>query len=341
MNPPIVITKYMVTKLDDTIISVNVIRDDLLIGGTKQRAMIKFIEHYNNYNEFVYVGPASGFAQVALAVACLKLNKQATLFIVNSPNYDPQLSNLSEKFGANVTIFYEKMSDIEEKANQYVNDINKLNTQSSDRKVMLLPFGLNSQLYIDLLYDQLLEAIPGNIEPERLWITVGSGTLLRVLARIWPITNFMPVKVGKNLWEDQYTADVWQRIGGKERIDKLAAPQKFFEPVPKILLPPYPSTDTYDAKVWQQILKYAEDDDYIWNVASETETLKCIATENHTVLYNIISKDYIPKNINSRSEIEQDIIYNKAATEIIPLVRNGTIWFPFHKYFIQNPLRNY
>ena len=48
MNPPIVINKHAVKKLDGSIIHINVIRDDLLAGGTKQRALIKFIEYYNN-----------------------------------------------------------------------------------------------------------------------------------------------------------------------------------------------------------------------------------------------------------------------------------------------------
>jgi len=55
-------------------------------------------------------------------------------------------------------------------------------------------------------------------------------------------------------------------MGGMTRIDALAAPQSFFQPVPRDLRPPYPSLDNYDAKVWQQILKLGEEGDYIWNV---------------------------------------------------------------------------
>jgi len=43
--------------------------------------------------------------------------------------------------------------------------------------------------------------------------------------------------------------------------------QKNLKNLPHIL-PPYPSVDTYDAKLWQFVLKYGKSGDYIWNVAS-------------------------------------------------------------------------
>jgi hypothetical protein len=262
MNPPITINSYQVKEN----ITVNVIRDDLLPGGTKQRALTKFIEYYPEYNEFIYCGTSSGFAQVALTIACREMNKQATLFLTNSPKHAPYLSLWCQKKGANVTIYQEKLSIIEQKAKNYANeDISKR---------CLLPFGLDSATYNDFLYTQLLEAIPPEIKPKRLWITVGSGTLLRVLANIWPETEFMPVQVGKKIWEDQYTPDLWKRIGGYDRINKLKAPQNFFTSVPCKLLPPYPSVSNYDAKIWQHVLKYAEDGDWVWNIASDETIIK-------------------------------------------------------------------
>ena len=48
------------------------IRDDLLPGGTKQRAAIPYIhnEIKKGHRHFIYASPFSGFAQVALAL-CL------------------------------------------------------------------------------------------------------------------------------------------------------------------------------------------------------------------------------------------------------------------------------
>jgi hypothetical protein len=97
MNPAIVVNPYPVVKecietdfsflclylmnvACHTKITVNVVRDDLLLGGTKQRALVKLIESNLGFNEFVYAGPSSGFAQVALTISCLKLNKVVSFF---------------------------------------------------------------------------------------------------------------------------------------------------------------------------------------------------------------------------------------------------------------------
>jgi len=323
-NPPLVINSY---KLSDSNI-INVIDDGKLLGGTKQRALIRFIEHYSDYDEFVYAGPSIGFAQIALTAACVKMHKKATLFIQNTQDVLPHLTFWCQKMGANVFMYYDKLTVTEEAAKEYV--------ESKNNKAFLIPFGLESPIYTKFLYEELSKVIVPEINPKRLWLVVGSGTLLRVLARIWPNTEFFPVQVGKGIWEDQYDPDVWIRMGGKDRIEKLKAPQKFFDSVYGRNLPPYDSVSNYDAKVWQQAIKYAKSGDYIWNVASDVNVFKC-DDENYRILnlpnfestkdgytYDIRSADYINNDNDDR--------YINGARKLIPLVRNNTIWFPFHRY---------
>lgn len=314
-NPEIIVIPY---KINNDI-TVNVIRDDLtgFPGGTKERALIKYIKNHDQYSEFVYVGPSSGFAQIALTDACVKLKKRATLFLINPPNYEPYLSLWCERMGANVKYFSGKISDVEKTAEEYV--------RVKRGKAFLIPFGLDDPEYSNILLSQLQQAIPLTVEPKRLWLTVGSGTLLRVLAEIWPRTEFFPVRVGKDLYSDKYKPEVWERMGGEERIIKLTAPQKFFERVPTDLLPPYPSVANYDAKVWQQVLKYAQNGDYIWNVAAEDNVL----TADHKFYY-IKASDYLPPKPTDKD-------YLQTARELIPRVKNGEIWFPYQKYFMQSP----
>lgn len=336
LNPPLIIIPY---KVNDQV-TVNVIDDGKIIGGSKLRALGKFVEEYSQYNEFVYAGPSNGFAQVALTIACVKAGKKATLFIQNTPGYNPRLTFWCQKAGAQVFIFYDKLEYIEAKAKQYTENKND---------VYLIPFGLDSPEYNELLYEQLLEVIPANLEPKRLWITVGSGTLLRTLAKIWTHTEFFPVQVGKRMWQDQYEPNVWKRLGGQKRIDQLKAPQKFFEDVPPYLLPPYPSVANYDAKVWQQVVKYAQDGDYVWNVASTKSVYDCnidlpdefnlqtLTSRTNPDTYNIVSADYLPENIKSLTEDQQFLEYYEGAKELLPLIRNGTIWYPFQKYYVDEP----
>ena len=124
LNPPLVIIPY---KINNNV-TVNVIDDSSVIGGTKLRALGRFVEEYQQYNEFVYAGPSTGFAQVALTISCIKASKKCTLFIQNSPNYTPKLTLWCQKMGAEVFIFQDKLEVIEAKAKQYTkgkNDIYK------------------------------------------------------------------------------------------------------------------------------------------------------------------------------------------------------------------------
>lgn len=52
----------------------HVVRDDYLIGGTKQRALAQLLLH-NPCSEFVYAGPVYGFAQIALSYCAKVLGK--------------------------------------------------------------------------------------------------------------------------------------------------------------------------------------------------------------------------------------------------------------------------
>jgi hypothetical protein len=317
-NPPLVVNSY---KVNDKV-NVNVIDDGKLLGGTKQRALIRFIELHSDYDEFVYAGPSIGFAQVALTAACVKMHKKATLFIQNIQDVIPHLTFWCQKMGATVFIFYDKLSVAEQAAKDYVD--------SKNNKAFLIPFGLDSGDYVKFLHEELLKVIHPEINPKRLWLVIGSGTLLRVLARIWDKTEFFPVQVGRGIWKDQYDPEVWVRMGEEKRINELKAPQKFFESVFGRNLPPYDSTSSYDAKVWQQVIKYAKEGDYIWNVASDVNVFKCdneslrifdlptFESRKNKKPYNIKSSNYA-NNING-------------ARELIPLVRDNTIWFPFHRY---------
>lgn len=254
MNPPVLIEEYPMPQG----FWVNVIRDDVLPGGTKQRALYKLIEGHSE-KEFIYAGPATGYAQIAVAYCCQQLGRRAVLFLQSPGGKETPLSRKAKSYDGRVTIRAVKLADIQEIAKEYAR---------KHPEAFLLPLGLDSAEFSRLLLEQLTEAIPKDVVPRRLWIAVGSGTLLRVLAKRWPTTTFMPVRVGLNMWEDQYDPEVWDRIGGRTRIDTLTAPQRFFEPVQWKLLPPYPSIASYDAKIWQMLLKYGEEGDYVWNVGA-------------------------------------------------------------------------
>ena len=60
-------------------ISIKVVRDDIIPGGTKQRAINVLFKCKNK--EYIYAGPNTGYAQVALAYAGKKHNERVTIFL--------------------------------------------------------------------------------------------------------------------------------------------------------------------------------------------------------------------------------------------------------------------
>ena len=240
LNKDIKISKYKVKGKE-----YNVIRDDILKGGTKQRAIEVFIK--NNIDEYIYAGPTEGYAQIALAYLCKLYNKKAVLFV--SGQKKSHLTIKAQNLGAKVYFKKYTRKFAEKKAKEY---------EKNNPKSKLLPFGLESKEFLKLLKKNIKIALPKNMEyPKRMWLVAGSGTILKALQSVFPKTKFQVVQVGKKIWADQL----------RKKDQLYISPKKFWEKADP--LPPYPSVSTYDAKLWEFVEEYGEDDDYIWNVAKD------------------------------------------------------------------------
>lgn len=185
------------------------------------------------------------------------------------------MSQRAEQFGARLVGVDGDLAETQTRAKAYCDE--------QPQRRCLLPFGLESDEFRDALGEQLTRALSGSslAPPRRVWLAVGSGTLLRTLGALWPRAEFMPVRVGKNVWEDQFSAELWQRIGGRRRLDELRAVDNAHERLPRhralryyrfadaaSTLPPYASVDCYDAKLWERLLLFGADGDVVWNVAA-------------------------------------------------------------------------
>ena len=233
----------------------NVVRDDLLLGGTKQRALVKILQS-NPATEFVYAGPTNGYAQVALAYVAQKVGKKATIFLATERPRNI-LTKLAEKYGAKIIEvgFRSKLEYVQEKASQYVKSIS---TKRGREYIYLLPFGLYTKDYINTLAEQIKKACPTQLlvnNPKRMWLVAGSSALLNALYIVFPKTFFNVVQVGKKIWPDQID-------GKKTKI--YISDEKFWEDANE--QPPYNTVPSYDAKLWKYVVKYGRNGDYIWNV---------------------------------------------------------------------------
>ncbi len=240
-----------------------IVRDDLLPGGTKQRAVGPYLTRKmaKGAEEFIYASPFSGFAQVALAASCQMLGVKAVLFCEIDP-YCPdqgphEFTRLAEKQGATIHLCKD-LNEAERRAEAYADSHSsrfKLPLGFSDPQFIRdLQFELEKQLkQITLLLNGL---------PPRIWIPVGSGTLAQA---------FHQALKGRSVLK---CVDVQVLPEGHPRFSQLSclshlqlsrAPQKFHQKASN--LPPVPSNLYYDAKLWTFLENEGQNGDLWWNVA--------------------------------------------------------------------------
>jgi cysteine synthase len=257
ISPPVVLEKLRTRRRTDVI----VVRDDLLEGGTKQRALIPFLKKFiaEGRNEFVYASPFSGFAQIALAASCRRLGVRCRVFAAKdiATNEAHEFSRLAESFGAKLHL----CDDLVEAEARSI-----LHADSS-RSAFKLPLGFNHADFRSHLKTQLAvqwTEICRSLgsAPSRVWLPVGSGTLLHTFRSLLaPTTEILGI--GVNVLPEQ---DL--RICSIRKLPNTSyatCPEAF--ETPARLPPPIPSNAFYDAKLWSWIEKSARPGDLWWNVA--------------------------------------------------------------------------
>ena len=258
-SPPVEIT-----SLEYGSRTLHVAREDVLPGGTKQRAIVPFLVETSAWGprEFIYAGPFCGFAQIALAYSCHALGLKARLFCVRDPKTggDHEYTRVAEQWGATISL-HDSRNAADRASREY--------SARQGEKSFLVPLGFAHPLYLRHLSQELtkhmeqLTAVLGP-QPRRLWLPVGSGTLARAFKAslnpaYWSIVCVDVQVLPKEDW----------RIGQLEQtpgLEFMRVPEKFHEPA---MLPPsdFPSNLHYDAKLWRFFSGQAHSGDVWWNVA--------------------------------------------------------------------------
>lgn len=214
-----------------------VVRDDLIQGGTKVRALPVL---FNGSEEYVYASPVFGYAQIALAHAAAAHGKRATVFCARRKEKHPRTKQAEDAGAKIVEVACGYMSVVRARAVVYCGQTG----------VKLLPFGLDDATFIAALADLAAGAVQET--PKEVWCVAGSGVLCRALQQAWPAADVNAVRVG--VAPDCGNARMW------------TAPEKFEQDAK--LNPPFPSCSNYDAKAWQFIRLHASPGALFWNVAA-------------------------------------------------------------------------
>ena len=244
---------------------IHVVRDDLLPGGTKQRAIVPYIQDLmaTGASEFVYASPFCGYAQIALAYSCKLLGLGCTIFAVTTPTVGDrspllhEYSLLAQALGADV-IPCPSLQAASAAVAEHVR---------GNRSRMAIPLGFDDSRFRDHLTKELsiqfaqIEKILGR-PIQRIWLPVGSGTLTKaVAAASQGAIHLLCVDVRVLNANDPRI----QCMESKDRLTLYRSSLEFDEPSDTRV--PVPSNVHYDAKLWPFICKFGQEHDLWWNVA--------------------------------------------------------------------------
>jgi hypothetical protein len=213
-----------------------VVRDDMLPGGTKRRALPALMQ---GSREYVYASPVYGYAQVALAHVARESGKRATVFCAKrSVKHARTLE--AEAAGARIIeVPCGYLSVLRARARQYC----------AVSGAELLPFGLDTPAFIEALAEVARSL---RVNPPEVWTVAGSGVLTRALQLAWPAARFVAVQVGA--------------VPNAGHAEVIKAPERFEQNAK--LRPPFPSCSNYDAKAWRFVRERAGPGALFWNVAA-------------------------------------------------------------------------
>ena len=166
---------------------IQVVRDDLLNGGTKRRAFNYYVASLPEVKEFVYASPRQGYAQLSLAYSCRDLNRKCTVTVPKGKRY--WLTDEAERLGCKI---------IEVPMGYLTNIQHKARVYCEKNGAHLIPFGGDHPIIVEAMCS---EANRLDINPTEVWTVISSGVLSRGLQRCWPDAKIYGVKIGHNTTE--------------------------------------------------------------------------------------------------------------------------------------------
>jgi hypothetical protein len=220
-----------------------VVRDDLTVG-TKTRAGDLLMSKVKA-NTLVYCQPRVGLAGVSLCdVAQRHPEKKIVLFMPSSKKISVHQACCIER-GA--TPIFERIAAMPN-LNLYAKK------WATENNAYFIPLGLKHELATAAIV-HAASTIP---EPDEVYVAISTGVLSRALQIAWPNAKFTCVAVARNL-----------KAGELGRADVISEPLDFPQTEKAENLPPFPTVNSYDAKVWKWIPKNTGRRILMWNVGTD------------------------------------------------------------------------
>lgn len=267
-SPECIVQKY--TLFNKTI---NVIREDLLYCGTKQRAgydyiedIVNYLEKKNNvkYNSVIYIGSFNGYGPIATAYVGKIFNLKSYIFLTKNQYGDENYTIYEDKIIEN-SVQYKKLMQLDanvilcDKWNECYKKVNELKNANT----LLIPKGFytNDFRFGKILIEKIKTAT-GKFSDKikRLWVVSGVGLLAICCA--YAFTNAKVFAIINSNVSTEAIENI-KKLNLNNLIIQKKSMKKFFVP--------YPTVDNYDETTWNTCIEFGEDGDYIWNTAGDVE----------------------------------------------------------------------
>lgn len=252
LNPPFIIKSIQL----DNDRSINIIRDDLITGGTAIRGMT-YIFNKINANIYTFADSYTSYLIPAISYIGYVLKKKIIIYtsIPKNVKVNNDIGMINEALSYGFTEIKDIDSNIYDLDKKAMEDTNKM--IKNGKKAYHIPLNMDFEDYNTYLISQIKKAWPNKSDPKRLWVTSNNGIMANIFAKAFPKSFINIVYFDKNMTNIDISSDRIKlyNVIAKDDINK----------------PPYPSLKS-DAKMWNLILKYAKDDDYVLNKYRDPST---------------------------------------------------------------------
>jgi hypothetical protein len=228
---------------------VKVIRDDILTGSKVRGGDCLISKLPEDKDTIVYVQPRFGLAGVSILDVAKRHGKKVILFMPASKRISHHQACCIERGAGAIFARIAAMPNLNRIAKAWADE---------RPNCYFVPLGLKHEL-VTAGFVKSMSRLP---EPEEVWSAISTGVLSRSMQIAWPNAKFHAVAVSRNL-----------KAGELGRADVISAPEAFTSPVKFSEIPPFPTINTYDGKVWRYIPKNTGRDILMWNVGTEPELI--------------------------------------------------------------------
>jgi len=218
-----------------------VLRDDLLVGGTKSILMPYLIK---DAEEYVYASPVYGGFQIALSAYCQGIGKRVTIFCAKRKEMHENTKKCIEYGATIVEVPFGYLSVVEKRALDYCKD-------TGAEKLIFGAKTIENKTLIANRVKAVIEKI--GFEPEEIWCAVGSGTLVDSILIGTTTAKIYGVEVGAECDIKNERLTVIKYNKGFDKVSKFKAG--------------FPSMPNYDLKAFEYCIKYKKGKTVLfWNV---------------------------------------------------------------------------